>query len=68
MRLEIPLTILSLLLMGGNMFLPWVPAHEVIGVALMVVWGVHIYLNFQRFLSLVKKTEPASFAGPYVLV
>ena len=49
MRLEIPLTIFLLLLMGGNMFLPWAPAHEVIGVALMVVWGVHIYANRRWF-------------------
>ena len=49
MRLEIPLTILSLSLMGGNMFLPWAPAHEIIGVALMVVWGVHIYANRRWF-------------------
>ena len=25
-----------------------------------------LFLNFQKFLSLVKKTGPASFAGPYV--
>ena len=57
MRLEIPLTILSLSLMGGNMFLPWAPAHEIIGVALMVVWGVHIYANRRWF--------KATFRGRY---
>ena len=57
MRLEIPLTILSLVLMGGNMFLPWAPAHEIIGVALMVVWGVHIYANRRWF--------KATFRGKY---
>lgn len=57
MRLEIPLTILSLVLMGGNMFLPWAPAHEIIGVALMVVWGVHIYANRHWF--------KATFRGRY---
>ena len=57
MRLEIPLTILSLVLMGGNMFLPWAPAHEVIGVALIVVWGVHIYANRRWF--------KATFRGRY---
>ena len=57
MRLEIPLTILSLSLMGGNMFLPWAPAHEIIGVALMVVWGVHIYANRRWF--------KATFRGKY---
>ena len=57
MRLEIPLTILSLSLMGGNMFLPWAPAHEIIGVTLMVVWGVHIYANRRWFM--------ATFRGKY---
>ena len=57
MRLEIPLTILSLVLMGGNMFLPWAPAHEIIGVMLMVVWGVHIYANRRWF--------KATFRGKY---
>ena len=57
MRLEIPLTILSLVLMGGNMFLPWAPAHEIIGVTLMVVWGVHIYANRRWFM--------ATFRGKY---
>ena len=57
MRLEIPLTILSLVLMGGNMFLPWAPAHEIIGVTLMVVWGVHIYANRRWF--------KATFRGKY---
>ena len=57
MRLEIPLTILSLSLMGGNMFLPWAPAHEIIGVMLMVVWGVHIYANRRWF--------KATFRGKY---
>ena len=45
MRLEIPLTILSLVLMGGNMFFPWAPAHEIIGVLLIAVWAVHVYAN-----------------------
>ena len=54
MRLEIPLTILSLVLMGGNMYLPWAPAHEIIGVALMVVWGVHIYANRRWFKAVFR--------------
>ena len=43
--------------MGGNMFLPWAPAHEIIGVMLMVVWGVHIYANRRWF--------KATFRGKY---
>ena len=52
MRLEIPLTILSLVLMGGNMFFPWAPAHEIIGVLLIVVWAVHVYANRRWFKAI----------------
>ena len=54
MRLEIPLTILSLVLMGGNMFFPWAPAHEIIGVLLIVVWAVHVYANRRWFKAVFR--------------
>lgn len=54
MRLEIPLTVLSLVLMGGNMFLPWAPAHEIIGVALIVVWAVHVYANRRWYKAIFR--------------
>ena len=54
MRLEIPLTILSLLLMGGNMFFPWAPAHEIIGVLLIAVWAVHVYANRRWFKAVIR--------------
>lgn len=54
MRLEIPLTILSLLLMGGNMFFPWAPAHEIIGVLLIVVWALHVYANRRWFKAVFR--------------
>ena len=57
MRLEIPLTVLSLVLMGGNMFLPWASAHEIIGVLLMVLWAVHVYAN--------RRWYKAIFCGKY---
>ena len=53
MRLEIPLTILSLVLMGGY----FSPVHEHIGVLLFVVWGVHIYAN--------RRWYKAVFRGKY---
>ena len=53
MRLEIPLTILSLLLMRGY----FSPVHEHIGVLLFVVWGVHIYAN--------RRWYKAVFRGKY---
>ena len=54
MRLEIPLTILSLVLMGGNMFFPWAPAHEIIGVLLIVVWALHVYANRRWFKAVFR--------------
>jgi len=45
MRLEIPLTVFSLSLMGGCMFFSWAPAHEIIGVLLIAIWAAHIYAN-----------------------
>jgi hypothetical protein len=54
MRLEIPLTILSLVLMGGNMFFPWAPAHEIIGVLLIAVWAVHVYANRHWFKAVFR--------------
>ena len=54
MRLEIPLTILSLVLMGGNMFFPWAPAHEIIGVLLVAVWAVHVYANRRWFKAVFR--------------
>jgi hypothetical protein len=54
MRLEIPLTIISLSLMGGNMFFPWAPAHEIIGVLLIAVWAVHVYANRRWFKAIFR--------------
>ena len=54
MRLEIPLTIFSLLLMGGYMFFPWAPAHEIIGVLLIAVWAVHVYANRRWFKAVFR--------------
>ena len=54
MRLEIPLTVLSLVLMGGNMFLPWASAHEIIGVLLMVLWAVHVYANRRWYKAILR--------------
>lgn len=54
MRLEIPLTIFSLLLMGGYMFFPWAPAHEIIGVLLIVVWALHVYANRRWFKAVFR--------------
>jgi len=54
MRLEIPLTILSLVLMGGNMFFSWTPAHENIGVLLIAIWAAHIYANRRWYKAIFR--------------
>ena len=45
MSIDITMTILSVILMGGNYLFPKDIVHEILGVALFVLWGVHIALN-----------------------
>lgn len=55
--LDITMTILSVILMGGNFLFPADIVHEILGVGLFVLWGVHIALN-RRWYS-------AIFRGKY---
>ena len=43
--LDITMTILSIILMGGNYLFPADIVHEILGVGLFVLWAVHIILN-----------------------
>lgn len=45
MTIDITMTILSIILMGGNYLFPADIVHEILGVALFVLWAVHITLN-----------------------
>ena len=45
MTIDITMTILSIILMGGNYLFPADLVHEILGVALFVLWAVHIILN-----------------------
>ena len=36
------------------MFFPWAPAHEIIGVLLIVVWAVHVYANRRWFKAIFR--------------
>ena len=45
MTIDITMTILSIILMGGNYLFPADLIHEILGVGLFVLWGVHIALN-----------------------
>ena len=54
MTLDLSMTLLSLILMGGNYFFPWDGVHEVLGVVLLVLWAVHIWLNHGFYKSLFR--------------
>ena len=59
MPLDILMTILSVILMGGTMLFPddWV--HQICGIALVVLWAVHVVLNRRWYGSLFKgKYQP----------
>ena len=43
--IDIAMTLLSIVLMGGNYFFPADIVHEILGVALLLLWAVHIALN-----------------------
>ena len=45
MTIDITMTILSIILMGGNYLFPADLIHEILGVGLFVLWGFHIALN-----------------------
>ncbi|MBO7583524.1 MAG: DUF4405 domain-containing protein [Treponema sp.] len=45
MTIDITMTILSIILMGGNYLFPADLVHEILGVGLFVLWVVHIILN-----------------------
>lgn len=45
MPIDITMTILSVILMGGNYLFPAEIVHEILGVGLFVLWSVHIFLN-----------------------
>ena len=43
--LDIMMTLVSIVLMGGNFLFPAEIVHEILGVALFVLWAIHIILN-----------------------
>ena len=45
MTIDITMTILSIILMGGNYLFPADIVHEILVVGLFVLWGIHIALN-----------------------
>ena len=45
MYIDITMTILSVILMGGNFLFPAEIVHEILGLALFLLWAFHISLN-----------------------
>lgn len=57
MTIDITMTILSIILMGGNHLFPAELVHEILGVALFVLWVVHIILNRRWYASLAQASK-----------
>ena len=59
MPLDILMTILSVILMGGTMLFPDDKIHQICGIALVLLWAVHVVLNRRWYGSLFKgKYQP----------
>lgn len=56
MPLDILMTLLSVILMGGTMLFPDDRIHQICGIALVVMWAVHIILN-RRWYALFARAN-----------
>ena len=54
MPVDISMTILSVILMGGNYLFPADIVHEILGLALFLLWAVHITLNRRWYGAIFK--------------
>ena len=52
--IDIMMTLVSIVLMGGNYLFPADIVHEILGVALFVLWSVHIFLNRRWYGGIFK--------------
>ena len=57
MSVDISMTTLSIILMGGNFLFPADLVHEILGTGLFVLWGVHIALNRRWYASLAQASK-----------
>ena len=55
--LDIMMTLVSIVLMGGNFLFPAEIVHEILGVALFVLWAIHIILNRRWYASLAQASK-----------
>ena len=59
MPLDILMTLLSIILMGGTVLFPDDRIHQICGIALVMLWAMHIVLNRRWYGSLFKgKYQP----------
>ena len=54
MPLDILMTLLSIILMGGTILFPNDRVHQICGIALIILWVVHIVLNRRWYGTLFK--------------
>ena len=54
MIVDISMTILSISLMGGTVLFPNDKVHQILGMALLVLWAVHIVLNRKWYGAVLK--------------
>ena len=54
MTVDITMTILSIILMGGNYLFPADIVHEILGVGLFVLWALHTILNRRWYGAIFK--------------
>ena len=54
MPLDILMTLLSIILMGGTMLFPDDRVHQIFGISLIVIWAVHVILNRRWYGALFK--------------
>ncbi len=54
MSIDITMTILSIILMGGNYLFPADIIHEILGAGLFILWAVHITLNRRWYSAIFK--------------
>lgn len=55
--IDIMMTLVSIVLMGGNYLFPADIVHEILGVALFVLWAIHIFLNRRWYASLAQASK-----------
>ena len=55
--LDILMTILSIILMGGTMLFPDDRVHQICGISLIVIWVVHVVLNRRWYASFARANK-----------